>query len=479
LNSPWWHLFKVQENIKNINYLNKNEIKSTTANISKSIINQIKVENDWSNKIDNFINLESENQLNTSVPFIFSKEKLDSFNDVELDNIINDIEQIITKYEAEDTFWKEEIRKSNPLLKFNNFDENTKEAIFLKLFNNYSTFTDNWAENWNFGRLNLEVLKISMNRHDKDYFSILQLSKFLISLERDLRDENKRLKDKNIEIKTANNGVILMEDWDWNNKRIIIQEFAGWTGWKSIDIALKEEFYNAQLDFLKEKPNKNCIWKNNNCKYKKLLNLSDPLDEILPEDFNTYINDFKSPLFIAYREFIQSIQNISDKKWYLLDITDSRQGIKDKRWNILNTSNVFVKNNNWTFEFRVIDPDVFNTDWRNKFSWKEQERTIIEKNIKEIIDWNVKYYKNKLLNILDAKKTWFLTELTNFARDWNDNKFLSKFSVAPKQEKYMSKILDNKEYNLEVDEKLKNDLIFWTNMSRLVLEDLKKMKIEI
>jgi len=38
------------------------------------------------------------------VPFIFSKEKLDSFNDVELDNIINDIEQIITKYEAEDTF---------------------------------------------------------------------------------------------------------------------------------------------------------------------------------------------------------------------------------------------------------------------------------------------------------------------------------------------------------------------------------------
>jgi len=53
-----------------------------------------------------------------------------------------------------------------------------------------------------------------MNRHDKDYFSILQLSKFLISLERDLRDENKRLKDKNIEIKTANNGVILMENLD-------------------------------------------------------------------------------------------------------------------------------------------------------------------------------------------------------------------------------------------------------------------------
>jgi len=38
----------------------------------------------------------------------------------------------------------------------------------------------------------------------------------------------------------------------------------------------------------------------------------------------------------------------------------------------------------------------------------------------------------------------------------------------------MSKILNNKEYNLEVDKKLRNDLIFWTNMSRLAFRRFKK-----
>jgi hypothetical protein len=38
----------------------------------------------------------------------------------------------------------------------------------------------------------------------------------------------------------------------------------------------------------------------------------------------------------------------------------------------------------------------------------------------------------------------------------------------------MNKILKEREYNIEVDEKLKNDLIFWTNVSRLAFRRYKK-----
>jgi hypothetical protein len=38
----------------------------------------------------------------------------------------------------------------------------------------------------------------------------------------------------------------------------------------------------------------------------------------------------------------------------------------------------------------------------------------------------------------------------------------------------MNKILKEREYNIEVDEKLKNDLIFWTNVSRLAFRRYKE-----
>jgi hypothetical protein len=43
----------------------------------------------------------------------------------------------------------------------------------------------------------------------------------------------------------------------------------------------------------------------------------------------------------------------------------------------------------------------------------------------------------------------------------------------------MNKILKEREYNIEVDEKLKKKLIFWTNVSRLAFRRYKEENLEI
>jgi len=337
------------------------------------------------------------------------------------------------------------IREDNPLPKIEEFPEDIQDAIKHKISSEKSLFESQWAENTNQWKMNGDVYKLTKWRHDNDYFSIIQLIKFMVSLEKDFRDENTKNKEewKNIEIRNANEGLMFYTDEDWNYKRLIKQSFASG---ESVDVALKKELHNAQWEYLRKNPRENCIWPDSKCKYKKLINPDEKLDDILPEDFNTYLQESNSPLFQAYKDFLQSIQNISDEKLYLLDISDSRQGLKTRRWNILNTSNVFVKEQkDWTFDFTVIDPDVFNKDWKEKFDWKEQSIIQMEKRYEK---WNI---PNLIFDYIDIFK-WKITKIVNIARDWgkNDNldkswieEKISKIAVAPKQEMYMEKILGN------------------------------------
>ncbi len=419
-----------------------------------------------SKELMNFIN-------NSQNKFILSQEKIQRLSDKELNKKLFEIWNLLDKYENSTENDRKKIREiTHKLPNFYELPKNIQEIIKYWISDKNSFASSQWAENINQLKITWEVYKLTKNRHDNDYFSILQLVKFMLSLEKDFRDENKKLKKqwKNIEIKNANEWIIFYTDENWNYKRLIKQSLAPW---ESVDIALKKELYNAQWEYLKKDPINHCIWPDSKCKYKKLINPDNELDDILAIDFNTYLKESNSELFQAYKDFLQSIQNISKEKWYLLDISDSRQWAKEKRWNVLNTSNIFVKKENWKYIFTVIDPDVFNKDWKNKFDWKEQEKLILEKQLK-----NKKVINN--LNKFKAKITWILTEITNFARDWIQNpenkieKIISKIAVAPKQEKYMKDILENKEYNVEVDEKLKKDLIFYVNISRLAFRRYKK-----
>ena len=456
VNDSYQELLKQNSHENTYYFRKKANPKKLKSELTDKVIENIEEEDDSSKTINKFIQ-KADNK------FILSQEKIQNLSDKELDEKLFEIGIFQNKYKNSNEFERKELRQQHPLSNFEDFTKDLQEAINSKLSEENSVFNSEWAENHNEWKINWDVYKLTKGRHDNDYFSILQLVKFMIALERDFRSKNEKLKKewKNIEIRNANEGVIFYTDENWNYKRLIKQSFAPW---ESVDVAMKKELHNAQWEFLKKNPKQNCIWSDPKCKYKKIINLDDKLDDILPVDFNTYLEETKSPLFQAYKDFLQSIQNISDEKWYLLDISDSRQWWKTRRWNILNTSNVFVKEENWKYIFTVIDPDVFNKDWESKFDWKEQENAILEK-----------LESKKVLSYIDkfkARITWIMTEVTNFARDWWKKE--SKIAVAPKQEMYMSKILNNKEYNLEVDEKLKNDLIFWTNMSRLAFRRFKE-----
>lgn len=460
---------------KNINKFRKLADPEKLKNeLTDKVIENIDEEDEKSKKISEFIE-NSENK------FILSQKEIHGLSYEQLDKKLFEIWIFQNKYKNSSEVERKKIREQHNLPKIEDFPESVQKAIDSKLSENNSIFNSEWAENHNEWKLNSDVYKLTKWRHDNDYFSMIQLMKFMMSLEKDFIDENKKLENSwsKASIRNANEWLIFYTDEKWNYKRLIKQSFAPG---ESVDVAMKKEFYNAQWEFLKRDPENNCIWSDSKCKYKKLINPDDKLDDILPVDFNSYLEETQSPLFKAYKDFLQSIQNISDEKWYLLDISDSRQGWATRRWNVLNTSNVFVKEySDWTFEFSVIDPDVFNKDWESKFEWKEQENAILEK----LID------SKKVLSSLDtfkAKLTGILTEVTNFARDWNENNnsnkswiknTISKVAVAPKQEMYMNNILENKEYNLEVDEELKNNLIFWTNFSRLAFRRYKEVNWKI
>lgn len=395
--------------------------------IVNSLIKEINQEDSISDEIDDYIE-------KSRSPFIFNKKVLDNISDSNLEKQIELYDWLVKEYEEADSSKKAEIRNERPLPTFESFPDKIQKWLSHKLNINNSLFHSHWAENNNYWRVNSDVYKHTMDRHDKDYFSVLQLIKFMIALESDYRAENKRLEKHNVEIKIANDAFIFYTDSEWNYKRLIKQDFA-WG--KTIDVALKEELYTMQVQ------------ENNPTKYKKQIDINDVLDDIEPEDFLTHIDSTWSELFIAYKEFLKSTANISNKKWYLLDISDSRQWWATRRWNILNTSNVFVKKNNWKYIFTIIDPDVFNKDWRAKFDWNEITETIINQ------------IKNPtILNRINAYTTWLKTQIVNLARDWiqNDNKNLNSnwiytylkriwmipsIAVAEKQLDYMKKILWN------------------------------------
>jgi hypothetical protein len=128
-------------------------------------------------------------------------------------------------------------------------------------------------------------------------------------------------------------------DEKWNYKRVISQKFAEWD---SLDIALKKEFWLL-------------IYEKN---------------FISSELFNKKIKEWNS-LAIAYKTFLRHIDKVGKEEWFILDITDSRIWAVKERWNVLNTWNIFVKKDeDWKFKFTIVDPDVFNKDWKHKFRGK-------------------------------------------------------------------------------------------------------------
>lgn len=250
------------------------------------------------------------------------------------------------------------------------------------------------AENQNRIFLSAYVLKTTTKeRHGDDYYSMLQLMINMLRVERDFNgllqppDEDKNI---SVEVKTATEAFAFTKDNDtWLYHRDIIQNFAGGKDileWREVDDVLKSEYrtrYNV------EHPSSN---------YK---------EQLTPENFKKGCED-RIPLFIAYKQFLAYVRwRSKGDDGYLLDVADSRQWLVPSRGNVLSTSNVVVKKEWNRYIFTVIDPDVFNTDGRHKFSAKEKllsrgvkpaVNMIVTNRARIVVKRNMESYMNEILD---------------------------------------------------------------------------------
>lgn len=168
-----------------------------------------------------------------------------------------------------------------------------------------------------------KVLKISKERHDSDFTSILKLMRDMHAIT--LHFNQSGPVENNMEAKASFNDMIIYKNQEGSYKRLIRQNFES-------GISIKK----------------------------------------IPEEIKN------SPEYIAaWQAFLRQTDNMKHKYGVVLDISDSSKK-SYKRGNISNTENVFVKlptQPNEKYEFSVIDLDVFDDrPGQHKFDPLEQVR---------------------------------------------------------------------------------------------------------
>jgi len=156
-----------------------------------------------------------------------------------------------------------------------------------------------------------QVIKITKERHDVDFVSVLKLMREMHAIS--LRLDHEQPKDDNVKTGIEFNNMTIYKDKDGNYKRMVCQDY-------------------AQGQTIKELP-----------------------PEIKNKDPN-----FRN----AWKVFLGRLESMKETDGVVLDISDSDAGFRPERGNVTNTGNVYVKlptAENSEYIFSVIDPDVFDT----------------------------------------------------------------------------------------------------------------------
>jgi len=208
-----------------------------------------------------------------------------------------------------------------------------------------------------------QVIKLSKERHDVDFSSVLKLMRNMHAIS--LRLDHEADTDDNVSIDISFKDMTIFKDQEGNYKRMVRQKYAPGT-------SIKE----------------------------------------LPQDIKDS-DEFKA----AWRKFLSKVESMKETDQVVLDISDSEAGFKKERGNINNTGNIFVElptAENANYLFTVIDPDVFDSDLsKHKFDPKEHIRKkglmgglidaskILATNIareRVVSRWQDEYVKKELVN---------------------------------------------------------------------------------
>lgn len=157
-----------------------------------------------------------------------------------------------------------------------------------------------------------QVIKITMERHDTDFTSVLKLMRNMHALALHYNQHNPP--ESNVQTEAVFDDMTIYRDPQGNYKRLVRQEFAAGIPIKSLPKEIKE---------------------------------NDP--------------DFRA----AWQAFLRYAESMKKEYGVVLDMTDSVvAGYKKARGNVANTENVFVtlpSAEDGKYKFAIIDPDVFDT----------------------------------------------------------------------------------------------------------------------
>jgi DNA-binding TFAR19-related protein (PDSD5 family) len=160
-----------------------------------------------------------------------------------------------------------------------------------------------------------KVLKMSKDRHEADFSSVLWLMRNMYAF-------SKRFNGNQAEL--LFNDMKIYRDYEGKYKRLVRQDFAAGSAIKDLNPEIKED----------------------------------------PE------------FLTAWQSFLGKIEEMKETDGVVLDISDSEAGMREVRGDVTNTGNVFVERVNGEYRFSVIDPDVFDAakDGQEKFDPKEYIR---------------------------------------------------------------------------------------------------------
>jgi hypothetical protein len=156
-----------------------------------------------------------------------------------------------------------------------------------------------------------QVIKITKDRHNEDFTSVLKLMYDMHAIA--LRLNHEPSSSDNVEINLSYKDMVIYKDPTGAYRRMVRQDFAEGVSIKS-----------------------------------------------LPKDFKENDPGYRA----AWKIFLKKVESMRETDGVVLDISDSDAGFKKQRGNINNTGNVFVKlpdDSNPNYKFTVIDPDVFDT----------------------------------------------------------------------------------------------------------------------
>lgn len=201
------------------------------------------------------------------------------------------------------------------------------------------------------------VLKLTKDRHEKDFSSVLKL---MYDMHAAALRFNHETTENNIEINFSFKDMTVYKDSDGGYRRLVRQDFA-----------------------------EGCTIKD------------------LPNETKQHDPQFRA----AWRVFLQKVESMRESDGIVLDISDSAAGFKKERGNIAHTGNVFVRpptTDSPHYLFTIIDPDVFDVDpGEHKFDPKEHLRAHKKFGV--------------LASALAATKTWAINQARErVVRPWQD-----------------------------------------------------------